>query len=108
MQDIVSEEKYSELLALQERVNAKLRQLFEANKHIGREYLSKILVNEVESIVKHLNAEEHNFGRADYSGDINYENSEQTYSDGQKIGEAVVLHFCGFSVQASWSGADKY
>jgi hypothetical protein len=108
MEDVVSEEKYSEMLALQESVNAELRELFEANKHLGREHLSKLLVKEVANIVNNLNAKGHHFGCADYGGDINYENSEQTYSDGPEMGQGVVLQFRGFSVQVSWEGADKY
>ena len=107
MKDTVSEELYSQLLALQERVNAELRELFEANRHLGREHLSGILVNEVEHLVENLNAEGHNFGRADYSGDTAYENSEQTYSDGPQIGQGVVLKFRGFSMQVSWEGTDR-
>jgi len=46
-------------------------------------------------------------GRVDYGGDINYENGEQTYSDGPEMGQGIVLQFRGFSVQASWEGADR-
>ena len=108
MKDVVSEEKYSEMLALQESVNAELRDLYEANRHFGRERLSELLVNEVEDIVERLNTEGHQFGRAEYSGDLDFENSEQVFSDGPQMGAGVVLHFCGFSVQASWVGTDKY
>jgi hypothetical protein len=108
MEDIVTEEKYSQILALQENINAELREIYESNKHLGREHLSKMLVNEVEKLIDRLNAEGSNFGCADYSGDINYENSEQTYSDGKEMGTGVVLHFRGFSVQAVWEGTDRY
>ena len=66
--------------------------------------MASILVNKVEEIVDALNSEGYNFGRCDFSGDINYENSEQTFSDGGTMGEEVILHFHGFTVQASWAG----
>lgn len=108
MEDIVTEEQYSQILALQEKVNAVLREVFESNKHLGREHLAKLLVDEVENIVDKLNGEGNDFGRVDYGGDINYENSEQTYSDGKEMGTGVVLQFRGFSVRAVWEGADRY
>lgn len=39
---------------------------------------------------------------------LTIENSEQTYSDGDEMGNGVILHFHGFSVQVSWEGFDKY
>ena len=47
--------------------------------------MASILVNKVEEMIDTLNAEGYDFGRCDYSGDINYENSEQTFSDGSSM-----------------------
>ena len=108
MKDTVAEEKYSELLELQFNVNEELKVFFNVNKSKGRKHLSQVLISKVEDIVDSLNQDNHNFGRCEYSGDINYENSEQTFSDGNELGEGVVLHFHGFSVQVRWEGQDKY
>ena len=54
MKDIVSEEKYSQMLELQKRLNLELQELFESNKDKGREHLAKVLVNGVEDIVEKL------------------------------------------------------
>lgn len=108
MKDIITEEKYSQLLELQKRLNLELQELFASNKAKGRNHLAKILVNSIEDIIEKLNSEGNKFGCCDYSGDINYENSEQIYSDGEKMGTGVVLHFRGFSVQVFWDGSDKY
>jgi|SRR5690554_5220067 len=108
MGDKVEIGNYSKILALQESLNSRLRDAYESNKDRGREYLSKFLVDYVESLVDELNAEGYNFGRCEYGGDVDFENSEQLYSDGGKMGIGVLLHFHGFAVMASWEGRDKY
>ena len=108
MNDLVSLVRYSELLILQERVNQALKCVYETNRGSGREHLGELLVNEVERIVNKLNAEGWRFGRCSYGGDVNFENSEQIYSDGKEMGDGVILSFCGFSCQVSWAGKDKY
>ncbi len=62
MGELVSNEKYSEMLELQESVNAQLRKLFEDNRHLGRDRLSELLVNAIERIVDNLNGNGHKFG----------------------------------------------
>ncbi len=108
MKDVIPLEKYSQLLALQEKVNLELKELYEENEHLGREYLSSLLVNEIKKLVNRLNSNGWSFGRCSYGGDVNFENSEQTYSDGQEMGQGTILNFRGFSCQVSWEGADKY
>lgn len=108
MKDKVDSLKYSEMLELQKTLNAKLQKSYAQKKGEGREYLSSYLVNFVSDMVNELNESGYKFGRCDYSGDINFENSEQTYSDGAEMGHGVILHFHGFSVQVSWEGFDKY
>ncbi|WLQ14382.1 hypothetical protein O5O45_00340 [Hahella aquimaris] len=108
MEDKVELGDYSKILALQEYINSRLRDTYESNKDKGRENLSKFLVDFVEALVDELNANGHSFGRCDYSGDVNFENSEQQYSDGEEMGCGVLLHFHGFAVKASWEGRDKY
>lgn len=108
MKDKVDSSKYSEMLELQKTLNSKLRESYAQNKGEGREYLSSFQVKLVGDMVDELNENGYKFGRCDYSGDINFENSEQTYSDGDEMGNGVILHFHGFSVQVSWEGFDKY
>lgn len=108
MKDIVSLDKYSKMLLLQNEINAELQALFEANKLRGREHLASLLVNSIEVLVDRLNADGENFGRCSYGGDVDFENSEQTWSDGNTMGEGVILNFIGFSCQVTWEGTDKY
>jgi len=74
----------------------------------GRNKLSKILINKIDSLIDQLDKEGIHFIQCEYSGDINYESSEQTFSNGKKMGDGVCLHFHGFSVQTYWIGNDKY
>jgi len=108
MKDIVSSERYSGLLQLQEAINSELKNLYEANKEHSRDHLSKLLVSEIESLVDRLNSKGWQFSRCNYGGDINFENSEQSFSDGEEMGTGVVLSFIGFSCQVAWEGKDKY
>ena len=103
--EVESEKNYLAILALQEELNSELHKFFEANMNKGREFLSNALVKKIEGMVEDLNTKGFNFGRCDYAGDINYEDSEQTYSSGQTIGTGTILHFHGFSVQVSWANA---
>jgi len=104
VKDIVDPNKYSEMLELQKRLNLKLQDAYESNKESEREHLSSQLVNVVETLVGELDNGNPKFGRVEYSGDIDFENSEQTWS----MGNGVFLHFHGFSVQVSWEGTDRY
>ncbi len=108
MKDIVTCETYLKILYLQERINSELQTLFILHQNDSRDTLASILVNGIETIVDEINKNGYKFGRCDYDGDINFENSEQTFSDGQAMGTGIILHFHGFSVQASWEGTDKY
>jgi len=108
VEDVVHLDKYSKLLLLQEAINLELKNLYEANKELGRDHLSALLVNEVEYLVDRLNSEGWKFGRCNYGGDINFENSEQSYSDGEEMGVGVILNFLGFSCQVTWEGKDRY
>ena len=108
MRDFASNELYSEMLKIQEELNHKLRRDFEREKVHGREHLARFLTERVGSLVGELNASGYSFGPCDYSGDINFENSEQTFSHGAEMGEGIIFHFHGYSVQVSWEGSDKY
>jgi len=104
VKDIVDPTKYSEMLDLQKKLNLNLQEAYESNRDLGRDHLSKLLVNFVETLATELDDGNAKFGRIDYSGDIDFETSEQTWN----MGNGVVLHFHGFSVQVSWEGADRY
>ena len=99
------EARYSAMLELQKALNQDLQEYFESNKTKGREYLEKNLVSKVESIVDELNEHGYKLGRCEYSGDINYENSEQWFSNGGEMGTGLMIHFIGFSAQVSWENA---
>ncbi|WDD99287.1 hypothetical protein [Thalassomonas actiniarum] len=108
MKDIVNNECYSEMLKIQELLNAKLRNDFEIEKVKGREHLARFLTSRVGQLIDELNATGYSFAPCDYSGDINFENSEQSFSNGADMGEGIIIHFHGYSVQATWEGSDKY
>lgn len=108
MRDIVSNERYSEMLEIQEELNHKLRRDFECEKVHGRAHLARFIAERVGALVDELNSSGYSFGPCDYSGDINFENSEQTFCNGAEMGEGIILHFHGYSVQVSWEGRDKY
>lgn len=108
MKNIASNDDYSEMLRIQEELNYKLRCNFENEKVHGRAHLARFLTERVNLLVDELNNSGHTFGPCDYSGDKNFENSEQTFSNGAAIGEGIILHFHGYSVQVFWEGSDKY
>jgi hypothetical protein len=108
MRDIASNEHYFEMLKIQEELNHKLRSDFENEKAHGREHLVRFLTERVNALVDELNTSGYSFGPCDYSADINFENSEQTFSNGAEMGEGIILHFHGYSVQVSWEGSYKY
>jgi len=102
LSDMEPEERYTKLLKLQKVLNQELQDLFETSKSQGREFLSKVLIEKIESIIERLNLENYGFGRFEYSGDVNYENSEQWFSNGAEMGTGIILHFHGYSVQITW------
>jgi len=106
MSATISLDKYSDLLSLQERINFTLKGLYESNKSIGRDKLGELLIDEVEKLVDTLNSEGYSFGRSSYGADINFENSEQSYSDGKEMGGGVTLNFTGFTCQVIWNSRD--
>jgi hypothetical protein len=108
MKDIVPLEKYLKVLTLQNEINAELKLLFEQNMHKGREHLSGLLADSIDALVNRLNSEGESFGPCSYGGDMDFENSEQAWSDGKTKGKGVMLNFVGFSCQVTWEGSDKY
>lgn len=96
------EARYVAMLELQSELDLELKKHFEEFKDRGRETLARALIEKVESIVEELNARNYRLGRIEYSGDRNYEDSEQWFGNGADMGAGLVLHFHGFSVQVSW------
>jgi len=90
------------LLKLSEWINQELRNEFETNQAGGRDHLASILIAKVESIADTLNRWGFSFGRIDYGGDLNYEDSYQTFSSGERMGTGIILEFRGFDCKASW------
>ena len=102
MKNRIDLEYYSNLLILQKELNTELQQIFEKNKTNPSIDLSKLLIVSIEYIVARLNSTGYSFGRIDYSGDIHFEKSEQSWSDGNEFESGGVLHFHGFSCQVSY------
>ena len=92
-----AEDRSSLIYSLQKEINQELHSFFEASKSKGREFLARALIEKIESIIDNLNRQGYSFGRIEYSGDIDYENSEQWYSNGSAMGTGIILHFHGFS-----------
>ena len=88
---------------LQKIINAELARFFEENKSKGREQLAHLLVNKVEHLIDELNERGYHLGRIEYSGDINYEKSEQLFSNGDEIGTGLIIEFIGFFVRCPGS-----
>jgi len=96
------EARYSAMLELQYELNKDLKHHFEASRAQGRKYLAAIVISKVEKIIDNLNKHNYNLACCDYGGDVNYEDSEQWYSNGNDIGEGLIIHFHGFTAQVSW------
>ena len=62
MRDIASNERYSEILKIQEELNHKLRKDFEREKIHGREHLARFLTERVGALVDDLNSSGYSFG----------------------------------------------
>ncbi len=96
------EKKYLEILNLQKNLNNQLMSCFIENIHHGRKKLTDILIVKIDSLIDELYKEGYKFINCDYSGDVNYNNSEQFFSNGKKMGTGICLHFHGFTVQVYW------
>jgi len=79
-----------------------LRQAFEQCRSLERPRIASVLIERVESLVGELGAVGYSFGRIDYGGDINFEDSYQTFSSGDRMGTGIILEFTGFSCRVSW------
>src|SRR3954464_7785073 len=79
------------LLNLSAWINQELRNEFETNQTRGRDHLASILIAKVEGIAGTLNRSGFSFGRIDYGGDVNYEDSYQTFSSGERMGTGIIL-----------------
>ncbi|MCJ8170922.1 hypothetical protein [Atopomonas sediminilitoris] len=90
---------YAELLDLQETLNAQLKDAYKREQVKGEAHLADFLINFIEQLIGDLNSQGWSFGRCEYSGDVNFKNSEQWWSDGKDPGEGNIIHFIGFSAQ---------
>jgi len=88
-------------------INDDLTQHFESNRALGREHLASTLIEKVENLVSNLDSVGYSFGRVDYGGDINFENSYQTFSNGEEMMTGIILEFQGFSCNVSWSDKNE-
>lgn len=95
--NLPSESGYEFLLELQQFLNKELFDFFQLLKDESRDKISRDLIAKVEHLTDQINEYGYELYRADYSGDINYENSEQTYCN-----KSLNIHFHGFTAQISW------
>ena len=94
--NLPSEEGYGQLLELQDQLNVELRKSFESLKDKNKDVLSRELISKVETLIDEVNLKHYNLHRGDYSGDKNYQHSEQTFCN-----KSIVIQFIGFSAQIS-------
>ena len=94
--NLPSEEGYAKLLDLQYELNSALRSVFDSHREDGRVALAKILVSKVDKLIDEVNAKHYELMPDEYSGDTDYEHSEQTFSNSK-----IVVQFVGFSAQVS-------
>ena len=93
---------------LESFINAKLAALFQSHCAQGREQLAHVLIEWVEDFVcGTLSQSGYSFGRIDYGGDKNYEDSVQIFCDGDIMGSGIILTFTGFNCQVEWQDAQQ-
>ena len=61
------------------------------NKEKGREHLARFLAHYITELVDGLNNNGHSLFLCDYSGDKDFENSEQTFSGGKQMGNGLEI-----------------
>jgi hypothetical protein len=83
-------------------INRELRSHYDQSKAKGREHLAMALLEKVNGIIQTLNDNHYDLGCIDYSGDRNYENSEQLYCNGDEMGTGLILHFRAYACDVSW------
>lgn len=99
-----NEAREQAMAELSNSINMELRTLFERERSKGRDHLAAVLVQAVEDLATNeLNAAGYGLGRLEYAGDINFENSRQTFGNGIPMGTGLILEFRGFSCKVSWS-----
>jgi hypothetical protein len=92
-----SERGYQYLLGLQSYLNEELSILFGSILAESRDEIARKLIVKIEALVDDLNRFGYALRRVNYSGSIDYENSEQIYCN-----KSLNINFHGFSAQVSW------
>ena len=90
------------IVQLQSSINDELKFYFEKAQSEDRNFIATYLIEKVEALVEELNEKTYDLGRIDYGGDIDYENSEQTYSNKLDGPDRITLEFIGFFCTVSW------
>ncbi|MFC3153321.1 hypothetical protein ACFOEK_19935 [Litoribrevibacter euphylliae] len=96
-----SEDRYIELLGIQEDINRNLKQHFIDSRYSGREYLASTLLKKINEIVDEFKSKGFELYSIDYCGSTEYESSEQWFGPGYTQ-TGMFLHFWGYSVQVIW------
>ena len=92
-----SEQGYQSLLELQSYLNEELSMLFCSILTESRDEIASKLIAKVQALVDDLNRFGYALRSVNYSGSIDYENSEQIYCN-----KSLNINFRGFSAQVTW------
>lgn len=87
---------------LSRSINRQMVELFKRERPSGSGHLAAVLVDWIEDTVEDLNQAGYRFGRVDYDGDIRFDHSGQTWSNGERMGTGIVLEFVGFACKVAW------
>jgi hypothetical protein len=88
---------------LEVAVNAELERVLRDSKEYGRDYLARHVISEAERIIDLLNRAGYGLGRVEYSGDVDFENSEQLFGNGDVMGTGLMIQFRGFKCKVYWA-----
>ena len=99
---MVSKGRNVVVTSLQVELNRTLKAHYEEIRFQDRDFIADSLVAKVEELIDELNAASYGFSRIEYSGDVDFENSEQWFTNGRDMGTGIVVHFHGFSARVTW------
>lgn len=105
--------RYLSILRLQCELNRQLLECYQEVQYQDTEYVSNALIDKVEELVEQLNALGYKFGRFDYGGSMNIEQSHQTYYDrkwdrhNKTLGAGLMIQFSGFAARVKWCDREK-
>lgn len=90
------------LIQLQEALNLELSNVRTSTASWPKDSIARHLISQVEELVDRLESFGYVLGRIDYGGDVEPENSEQTYSSCLSPSARLIVHFSGFRCEVEW------